>query len=186
MYENLDRDFLIEKAHEVRLCDGSSDDSIRVDYGATRYCVIFEELGVVLKRDDSEFGGGFCDREAFLYQKAKEYHIERAFLPIEYLGCGWFIQPYANLDAWPRLKSNSISSKHEIKFNAFKSRMQDVDINSVWLLHLYEYYGWDFFKSFFHFCKRYRVNDLHCENVGFINKKPVVFDYSGVPWKGRC
>ena len=186
MYENLDRDFLIEKAHEVRSRDGSRDNSIRVDYGATRYCVIFEELGVVLKRDDSDYGGGFCDREAFLYQKAKEYHIERAFLPIEYLGRGWFIQPYANLGAWPTLKSNGISSKHEIKFNAFKSRMQDVDINSVWLLHLYKYYGWDFFKSFFHFCKRYRVNDLHCENVGFINKKPVVFDYSGVPWKGRC
>ena len=185
MFENLDRNFLIKKANEVQFC-GSSDDSIRDDSGATRYCVIFEELGVVLKRDDSDYGSGFCDREVFLYQKAKEYHIERAFLPIEYLGRGWFIQPYANLGVWPTLKSNGISSKREIKFNSFKSRMQDVDIDNIWLLHLYKYYGWDFFKSFFYFCKRYRINDLHSGNVGFIDKKPIVYDYSGVPWKGRC
>lgn len=186
MFENLDRDFLIKKADEVWSRGYSKDDSIYDDSGATRYCVIFEELGVVLKRDDSDYEGGFCDREAFLYQRAKEYHIERAFLPIEYLGRGWFIQPYAKRVVWPALKSNSISSKHKTKFNTFRSRMQDVDIDSVWLLHLYKYYGWDFFKSFFYFCKRYRVNDLHYGNVGLIGKKPIVYDYSGVPWKGRC
>ena len=185
MYENLDRNFLIKKANKVHFY-GSSDDFIYGDSGATRYCVIFEELGVVLKRDESDYGDGFCDREAFLYQKAKEYHVDKVFLPIEYFGRGWYIQPYVNLGCWPALRHDGISSKHKNKFNSFADRMQDVDMNRVWLLLLYEYYGWNFFKSFFHFCKRYKVNDLHNGNVGFINKKPIVFDYSGVPWKGRC
>lgn len=185
MYENLDRDFLIKKAYEVQFY-GSSDDFIHDDSGATRYCVIFEELGVVLKRDDSDYGSGFCDREAFLYQKAKEYHVDKVFLPIEYLNRGWYIQPYAKLSVWPGLKFDGVSSKHENKFNSFFCRMRDVDIDRDWLFHLYKYYGWDFFKSFFYFCKRYRINDLHSGNVGFIDKKPIVYDYSGVPWKGRC
>ena len=185
MFENLDREFLLEEARKCSW-DSSEDDEIYLDSGATRRCIIFEKIGVVLKKDDSDFGYGYCERETFLYQKAKEYHVEQAFLPIEYFERGWYIQPYANLDCWPALRPNGISSKHENKFNSFVERMQDVDINRVWLLLLYECYGWNFFKSFFHFCKRYRVNDLHGENVGFINKKPIVFDYSGVPWKGRC
>lgn len=185
MFENLDRELLLE---EARKCfrSHSEDDDIRLDSGATRSCVIFKKLGVVLKRDDSDFGSGYCERETFLYQKAKEYHVEQAFLPIEYFGRGWYIQPYADLDCWPALRYDGISSRHENKFDSFVSRMQDVDINPSWLHHLYRYYGWNFFKSFFHFCKRYRVNDLHSGNVGFINKKPIVYDYSGVPWKGRC
>lgn len=185
MFEDLNREFLLEEARKC-LRGFSGNDEIYLDSGATRSCVIFEKLGVVLKRDDSDYGSGYCERETFLYRKAKEYHVEQAFLPIEYFGSGWYIQPYANLGFWPTLRSNGISSRHENKFNSFVSRMHDVDINRVWLLHLYECYGWNFFKSFFHFCKRYRVNDLHSGNVGFINKKPVVFDYSGVPWKGRC
>lgn len=185
MFENLDREFLLEKAREC-LWGLSKDDEPYLESGATRSCVIFEKLGVVLKRDDSVHGSGYCERETFLYQKAKEYHVEQAFLPIEYLDRGWYIQPYANLDAWPQLRYDGVSSKHEHKFDSFVGRMQNVDINSSWLLHLYRYYGWNFFKSFFYFCKRYRVNDLHGYNVGFINKKPIVFDYSGVPWKGRC
>lgn len=185
MFENLDREFLLEEARKCS-CDLSEDDDIYLDSGATRSCVIFKKLGVVLKKDDSNFGSGYCERETFLYQKAKQYHVEQAFLPIEYFGRGWYIQPYADLGRWPALSSREISSKHKHKFYSFVNRMQDVDINSLWLLHLYRCYGWNFFKSFFHFCKRYRVNDLHGNNVGFVNKKPIVFDYSGVPWKGRC
>lgn len=187
MYENLDRDFLIKKADEAYQNDYGEEGLCYTDGGATRFCVIFEELGVVLKRDNGDFYGGYCDREAYLYQKAKEYHIEQIFLPIEYVGNGWFIQPFVKFTEDVRsVPFRGVSHKHEVKFNAMVERMNGVDINPIWLSMVYSYYGWNFFKSFFYFCKRYRVNDLHSGNVCLNKKQPVAYDYSGVPWKGRC
>ena len=43
MFENLDREFLLEEARKC-IRGYSEDDDIRLDSGATRSCVIFKNL----------------------------------------------------------------------------------------------------------------------------------------------
>lgn len=46
-------------------------------------------------------------------------------------------------------------------------------------LHIVEYYGLKKFLELVEFVKEEKINDLHGGNYGFIDGRPVIFDYSG-------
>lgn len=48
--------------------------------------------------------------------------------------------------------------------------------------HLFEFlrvYGKTFFDRFVKFLEDFEIDDLHCDNIGYIENNPVVLDYSG-------
>lgn len=49
--------------------------------------------------------------------------------------------------------------------------------SKTWLQDVVNYYGMEVFIKFYHFIKKYKITDLHTENVGYFYDKPVIFDW---------
>jgi hypothetical protein len=53
-----------------------------------------------------------------------------------------------------------------------------IDFNLTWMADAYDYYGEEYFKKLMNFLKSEGIYDLHGGNIGYINSRPVIFDFS--------
>jgi hypothetical protein len=163
-------------------------DNIRARDGASKCCLVSNDKKYVIKWS-KEFDYSDAEDECEIYKKAIEKGIAFLFPQTEILcrinGFAIVIQEqvdYAfgdmdwkeidNLKHQCRTVSNKLITK--IENNIYRSR-----IPIVWLKALVCIYGKKITKSFEEFTNEQKINDLHCGNVGFLNGKPIVLDFSG-------
>lgn len=163
-------------------------ENIRTTSGATKYCLIDDNSKYVIKWDkDSSYGD--TEHECEMYQKAIEKGIAFLFPQTEVLcrinGYAIVIQEkidysYSDMNGRKRdslrhqCRTVSPQLIEKVNYNVYASRLP-----SLWIRALICIYGKKITKLFEEFTHEQLINDLHGSNVGFLNGKPIVLDFSG-------
>lgn len=170
--------------------------------GATKECLVFPELGYVLKwsmetRD--------AEREVAVYQKAVEANLADFFpatelaayivLPTTGEAIAFTAQQIISTNAhnimWsegglktrllriaktvPDCRTNQI----ERQFRKADQNGYGRDLDGLWAKVAVSLYGKRKVIALCEFVKKYHINDLHSSNIGYIGISPVILDFSG-------
>lgn len=132
-----------------------------------------------------------AQREAELYEKAKQLQIERFFPCTEILFTHnevvYVLQEKVDTNFSLRQKQKySLITKTatERMVNKVQEDLNKVphharQVNSTWIKMALVLYGKKRVKTFCKFVVENGINDLHGGNIGYIKNKPVVLDFSG-------
>ena len=162
-------------------------------HGVTKFCLYDPHWDKVLKftRFRSVIDD-YCTIEYENFLNAKKIGIDKIFLPVERvatLSSG--IHVYAqtrfssDFEHLPRPVYHSIKTKvnatrhGKIFHKSYGNVYQSYHIEDIWYARAYQIYGKRFMKELEAFTNRYRIGDLHSENVGFLGKMPIILDFSG-------
>lgn len=116
-----------------------------------------------------------CRIEVGLYEKALHRGVEKAFTDVCYLGLvnGYPIYAYPRVDVmFSDIDLNNSSCESDMASDR-------VPMDSEHLFEFLRVYGKTFFDRFVKFLEDFEIDDLHCDNIGYIENNPVVLDYSG-------
>lgn len=172
---------------------------VRMENGYSKYVLYFNDYPFVLKMDsiDSDGNrGGECEREVELYEKAVGLGLEKFFPKTElfcYLGdVPIVIQekvdfadcniPSAKAYEIERIARSALHQKLCYKIMDYLRENADFrvrNISSRWLSACVRLYGKKTVFELEKFIIDNRINDLHGNNVGWLNSKPVILDFSG-------
>lgn len=173
---------------------------VRMENGCSKYVLYFIDYPFVLKMDsiDSDGNrGGECEREVELYKKAVELGLEKFFPKTElfcYLGdtpiviqekvdfadCN--IPSAAKVREIERIARSALHQKLCYKIMNYLRENADFRVRSIssrWLSACVRLYGKKTVFELEKFIIDNRINDLHGNNVGWLNSKPVILDFSG-------
>lgn len=170
--------------------------------GATKECLVFPELGYVLKwsmetRD--------AEREVAVYQKAVEANLADFFpatelaayivLPTTGEAIAFTAQQIISTNAhkimWSEggLKTRLLriaktvpdcrTSQIERQFRKADQNGCGRDLDGLWAKVAVSLHGKRKVIALCEFVKKYHINDLHSSNIGYIGISPVILDFSG-------
>ena len=130
------------------------------------------------------YGGGwdYCYVEAVIYKKAEKAHIEKAFAKTQFIGevAGHPIYMQQRVDPFYRHIIDKDESSSDTSSTAYICKKHNYSrFNLVWQTDVINYYGEAFFHRLMNFIKEEEINDLHRGNLGYLNGRPVLLDYSG-------
>lgn len=129
----------------------------------------------------------YCKAEKDRYNHAKEFGLEKALAETQL----WFvvnnypiyIQPKCSIFSQGGRSKTDLTEITDEKRKTIRSKCDEQDVhcfNVTWLCDLLEYFGDVYFEQFLSFLKENNYNrDLHSSNIGYLNGKPVLVDYSG-------
>lgn len=124
----------------------------------------------------------YCKVETDRYALAEEIGIEKYFAKTECIGMinnyPIYIQQKAEIFA----EVKDLNSYSEEKKSSTREKCDKEDLwcfNDCWLSDLLDYCGDRIFSLFMSFLKNNEIDDLHSSNIGYIDKVPVLVDYSG-------
>lgn len=129
---------------------------------------------------DSDYGDNYCEAELRRYEAAVEAGLDFLFAPVEYIttvnGYKIYSQPCCTMFF---SKHDSVCTDEATTAYSICSENHYDCFNECWLTEVLEEYGEQTFIKFMDFLEEYAINDLHADNVGYYNGKPVLVDYSG-------
>lgn len=163
------------------------------DAGAFKECLIFPDMDFVLKvpfrfRKNSETGNA-CYDEIRIYQSAKEVGVEKILLEtwfIGYLANGRPVYGQVKADCTIGALSETKKKKYQRITRTVASSMRskvirgmyDKSINHLWVDMLIVLYGKKFAMKFERWTRETLLTDLHYDNIGYRNDRPIVLDYN--------
>lgn len=176
-------DFYYE--HESTLLNLSPFDQVKLDNGASKLIFIFNNHDYVIKVPFNSYVFNYCAREVDNYKKACQEQLEYFFAPIFYLGISH------NLPIYAMKKAVTGEKEIEQRFSAVSDKVLSLNNKqyepsiyynwcSLKMKALFEYeYSLSDYGRLGGFLQRNNINDIHYNNIGFIENKPVIIDYSG-------
>ena len=157
----------------------------------SKYCFYPFHLDCAPDRVIDRYGSDnwdYCDIEADRYNLASDRGLKECFAKTEFLGWAQhypiYIQERAVMFDSDEEKTKRTSNKEFYELDSNKSKVDSLReksklyINSVWTLDFFFYYGEDMFEALGKFCAEVDIDDLHCGNLGYINGRPCLVDYS--------
>lgn len=171
--------------------------SSEVHQGVTKRCISFPQYRVVVKY--SRYGYTEAEEEIQVYAKAENAGIAFLFPETHQLvvhnGITFVIQEMVDYSCgniphthWKTYENISRTVK-----NTYVGKMQKQfdkagncchrTVNTTWAKCIISLYGKKVAKTLSNFVMAQGINDLHYDNIGFINRKPVILDFSG--YKGN-
>lgn len=171
---------------------------IIVQRGASKKCLVFQDEVFVIKwaTGDVDPMNNEVIKEIEVYQDAKEKHLEQFFPKTEFLaeikGVIFVKQekidfscsrtPFYKQQKYDRI-ARTVSDRI---FNKMDSRIRNAgntdysrELNYTWGRMVISLYGKKVAKALCNFIIDHEINDLHGENIGYKNNKPVLLDFSG-------
>ncbi|MCM1217334.1 MAG: hypothetical protein NC548_22800 [Lachnospiraceae bacterium] len=161
-----------------------------LDSGA--YKMAFNDVpGLVFKlvEDDTEI----LNKEETIYNLANEQELSNFFLPTTFIrlprcikaykeseGCDIYfsaimIQPEVVVS---KAEEDNIKTLEKMLPYEFFHILKNTGLrDSKWIKRLIEVNGQDTFLTFLDFCERYHIYDLHNSNIGYLQDRPVIFDW---------
>ena len=135
--------------------------------------------------ESKKFRWDYCLAETLLWRNAKRSKVHHAFAKERILGFinnhPIYIQQRAEVYAESN-KYNSASNKERNKTLSccYKHNVRIFQEEGVsWQSDMLEYYGQNIFLKIMHFIEDFKISDLHESNLGYIDGRPVIIDYSG-------
>lgn len=124
-------------------------------------------------------GWDYCYVETSLYADAVREGVDQFFLKTSLLGHikghPIYIQPRA-VEFYAIPHKISLEEKQESNKICRECR---VSLKPEWVLDAVKCYGLPQVKKLFAFIHEYNIEDLHGNNLGYYNDKPVIIDYAG-------
>lgn len=152
-------------------------------YGATRGCFVIDD--VVFKFDFCNVSESYCKIEEDRYQLACIEGLEDIFVPTnlyDVIG-NTLIYTQPRVDVIGGFDYSSKLQRDDPIYNRIKnitSKIQFITKLPIeWIQDAYLLYGEETFQRFCNFIDTYYINDLSGHNVGYIQNRPVIFDYAG-------
>lgn len=128
----------------------------------------------------------YCEVEAIRYRHAEQANIAVLFAKTEWIGnvhkYPIYIQERCNMfqeestSNQERYKSRTKSDYEEV--NTLRNKYDFHSIDDNWVLDFLIYYGEEMFKKLADFIFNEDIYDLHNGNIGYINGRPCLVDYS--------
>ena len=152
-------------------------------YGATRGCFVPREShpSFVFKFDLEGLWEEYCANEVETYKEAVKAGLGDCFLKIEkfdyIVNTPIYICEYAD-ETKVRKKKVTKEDLEEIAEHT-STHTKAPHIPYSWSKEFIDYYGGDKFRKFLEFLVRFGINDLHSNNLGYKDGRPVVFDFAG-------
>lgn len=128
---------------------------------------------------DEGYPWDYCWNEVRRYEIAEEEGLEKYFAKTEFVGMvrGYPIYVQEKCTTY-RNKKNYHSKEEQDTTSKVCGNWKDVNLN--WLTDFRLYYGDKELLRFANFIRNnYYDDDLRDENIGYINDRPVLIDYSG-------
>ena len=189
---------------EANCCDKTShhdsydflDDLCEVNSnGETKTVLLHKNWNFVVKIPNYSAypSHNYCELEAKNYLKALSFHVEKALLETAFLcelnnGIQLYVQPRYSLDLSdfysdrPRRKALEKKVNNRDKGGTAKAlcgMYQAYRIDELWFARLVQLYGKRFARSLEKWTQENAIGDLHNCNVGWLNNRPIILDYSG-------
>lgn len=186
--EEIIEDDLLKKPLQLRNLMLENLAKVEYNSGATKYCIIPKDSSFVFKWDRS--GYDECEREYQNYLASKECGISVLFPKTEiFCTIGrntLYIQEKVDFSAdetprkiYDKYRNMTKTVKYDLVSKVDDHCYGNTSIDGLWLKMLILLYGKKVTKKFENFTNKYKINDLHRANVGYINNRPVVLDFSG-------
>lgn len=128
----------------------------------------------------------YCALEVERYQYAKKFGVERFLAETKLLGYvhGYPIYIQEKCETYydsQRFSHHSIYSEEEKKTTRSMAGLGQFEylVNENWLTDFRFYYGREALVDFVDFLLTNNWGDLNTSNIGYLNGRPVIFDYSG-------
>lgn len=169
--------------------------------GATKECLVFPELGYVLKWSTETRD---AEREAVVYKKAVEANLADFFPATELAGYIVFKHDDPVAFTAQQIITNSAHKIHwqedgiknrlsriaktvpDCRISQIERQFRKADLNGygreldgLWAKVAVSIYGKRKVIALCEFVKKYHINDLHGSNIGYIGISPVILDFSG-------
>lgn len=167
---------------------------VRVSDGASKICIVFKKKDFVVKWSTRDFGEAM--KEVEIYQKAQEANLAKFFPRTAFLfqhnGVDFVVQEKidtacADIDGEEikrirritKTAQNRIVAKIEREFDRACHGSCNRSLNHDWAKLAIVLYGKAACKSLCEFVVEHRINDLHGNNIGYKNHRPIILDFSG-------
>lgn len=126
-------------------------------------------------------GWNYIEAEMYIYEKAKEYGVEEAFLENIYIGTAdnhpiYVQQKVEVVDRY------SLSERHSQRSEELCKKISKDIYNPFefdWACDYIEYFGEIAFEKLLNFCEEEYLSDFHMGNLGYLNEIPIILDYGG-------
>lgn len=165
------------------------------DTGASKFVFIFPDFVIkipfiyswgdeMLCGADSQNGEywDYCATELEQYEFAVQNGFGEFFAAVEYIGKanGHPIYFQELADIYCSRGSNSSEDEVEEFEKSAESRESCwLDLDSYWRCDVLKYYGKEKYCDFMNYLADTNIEDLHDGNIGYIQSRPVLVDYSG-------
>ena len=162
---------------ELYYCDHSFDinEHVYMVSGVTRAAIVDENYDWIVKYDIDCHE--YCEREIDLYQKAICNRLEMCFPECAYIGTFQDIPLYAFRKAKCNYHSRNLFNEELEYIKTHKSPLSER--NKSVAADLLKSWNEDIFEALSEFCYENEINDLHGNNVGWIDGKLVLIDFAG-------
>ena len=165
--------------------------------GETRYAIWCDNWDFVIKIPRYGYCSlDYCEIEMRNYETAKQYGVERICLPIEEYNTNVHGLTLYKQTRYSLSTCDAFSYKHNYERylakrnlpatgrNSLTRKITDgaydgCRINEKWMARVLQLYGKKFCRSFEAWTNECRINDLHNNNTGWLNNKPILLDYAG-------
>ena len=199
IFKNADLNDEMNK-YEVRdILDEKTKEPFKVNSGCSKICICFKNFPYVIKYSHNLYGDKTDSidesvKEAELYQVAKAEGIEKFFPETEILcsinGITFVMQekidypvseaPYKKINKYRRISrttTRKIYQKMQNEINNVPGGGRSLD--SLWAGVAISLYGKKLCKKLCDFIVTYQINDLHGNNIGYKDDRPILLDFSG-------
>lgn len=181
---------------EMRMGNYDSDfGKIKVCTGASKICFIFSELPFVIKWNTGSYDEAM--KEVSIYKAAVAMGLDIFFPQTEFLyqnnGVSFVVQEKIDCSAneicfdsdYRRFINRVTKTPTERIVNKMQESFRKVDtyfnrtLDIDWAKTIISLYGKKKAKALCAFIIKYKINDLHADNVGYKNFRPILLDFSG-------
>lgn len=173
--------------------DEDGHENIRVCDGASKICLVCKDWPFVVKWSTGTYGEAM--KEVEVYQKAAEQRLDKFFPKTAFLvrinEVDFVVQEkisfsvrevdhrtHRNFERISHTATDRIVEKIEKEFRKVEGGYHR-SLDHTWAKMAIVLYGKNACKSLCKFVIENKINDLHNSNVGYLNGRPIILDFSG-------
>lgn len=137
------------------------------------------------ENEDLLTGSDYCALETCYYKLAVEEGLSDYFAEEEYLGDLGFYPVYIQQRAMPFNAFYEIEDKSKeatARLASTRNRCKEIKcycFDDLWVSDFFDMYGEEEFKKLDRFLHRFDIGDLRRANIGYVDGRPILFDYAG-------
>lgn len=124
----------------------------------------------------------YCESETILYESAKKFKVEEFFLETKFVGRSYGYPIYKQEKGISFSDSDRFSAAITVeecsKAREMCSKSRIAQLPAKWVRDAIECYGEKRVKELLDFIHEKDLDDLHDDNLGYYNNKPIILDYS--------
>lgn len=176
-------------------------DNVNFNYrtGVSKFVFLFPDTDFVIKLpfNGEHYGDEFCEfcngwdcswdyckTEEELYKLAEAAGVEECFAKTVAIGeiDNFTIYSQERAVIWGDIHDDEDYDEEKIKSTkekCYSHNRRYYCFHEYWLSDCLDYYGDVIFEKFMNFIEDNGIDDLHSNNLGYINGRPVVVDYAG-------